>query len=136
MSTGKKDRYYFLVLVKKQELLVKVSGGKPSNSDPQQAHFELKTQNGQTYGVIIPVNIINQIPGAGSLLNINNKQVRIINVQPRKSSDSKQEIKIEEPSQIKLMTDSLVKITQMYQRNFHQYSIDLNQVNIQTSDTN
>jgi ABC-type phosphate/phosphonate transport system substrate-binding protein len=80
----------------------KVISALPSSTDSNQAHLELRISDRQTYRVLLPLSLINQIPGGGSLLNLKNKQVRLIDVKPSKGSDDKLKIKIDRASQIKI----------------------------------
>jgi ABC-type phosphate/phosphonate transport system substrate-binding protein len=75
----------------------------PSIEDPNQARIKLQINNDQVYRILLPLSLINQIPGGGSLLNLKNKQVRLIDTQSSKGSDGKLEIKIDRASQIKLL---------------------------------
>jgi ABC-type phosphate/phosphonate transport system substrate-binding protein len=81
----------------------KVMSAVPSAINLNQAHLKVKISDRKTYPVIIPVPLINQIPGGGSLLNLKNKQIRLIDVQPSKGSDGKLKIKIDRASQIKIL---------------------------------
>jgi ABC-type phosphate/phosphonate transport system substrate-binding protein len=82
----------------------KVINAKPSSINSNQAHLDVKISDRQTSVVIIPMQLINQIPGGGSLLNLKDKQIRLIDVQPSKDSDGKLRIKIDRASQMKLLT--------------------------------
>lgn len=87
---------------KETGIIGKVISALPDSTDSKQAHLELKISDAQTYKVLLPLVLINQIPGGGSLLNLKNKQVRLIDVKPSKSSDGKLKIKIDRASQIKI----------------------------------
>ena len=82
----------------------KVMSAVPSSVNSAQANLVLMTSDRQTYQVLFPLTLINQIPGGGSLLNLKNKQVRIVDVQPNQGSDGNQEIKLDRASQIKLLS--------------------------------
>lgn len=70
--------------------------------DSDRANLELKISDRQTYQVLLPLALINQIPGGGSLLNLKDKQVRLVDVTPSKGSNGKLKIKIDRASQIKI----------------------------------
>jgi ABC-type phosphate/phosphonate transport system substrate-binding protein len=88
---------------KETGIIGKVISALPSSTDSNQAHLELRISDRKTYPVIIPVPLINQIPGGGSLLNLKNKQIRLIDVQPNKGSNGKLNIKIDRASQINIL---------------------------------
>jgi ABC-type phosphate/phosphonate transport system substrate-binding protein len=88
---------------KETGIIGKVISALPSSTDSNQAHLELRISDRKTYPVIIPVPLINQIPGGGSLLNLKNKQIRLIDVQTNKDSNGKLNIKIDRASQIKIL---------------------------------
>lgn len=81
----------------------KVMSALPSSVNSNQADLELKMSDRKTYTVIIPLPLINQIPGGGSLLNLKNKRIRLIDVQPSKGTDGKLKIKIDRVAQIKIL---------------------------------
>ncbi len=83
-------------------IIGKVISALPASTDSNQAHLELKISDRQTYRVLLPLSLINQIPGGGSLLNLKNKQVRLIDVKSSKDPDGKLKIKIDRVSQIKI----------------------------------
>jgi ABC-type phosphate/phosphonate transport system substrate-binding protein len=87
---------------KETGIMGKVISALPASTDSNQARLELKISDVQTYTVLLPLVLINQIPGGGSLLNLKNKQVRLIDVKPSKGSDGKLKIKIDRASQIKI----------------------------------
>ena len=88
---------------KEKGITGKVMSALPSAINSNQAHLEVKISDRKTYAVIIPLLLINQIPGGGSLLNIKNKQIRLIDVQPSKGSDGKLKINIDRVAQIKIL---------------------------------
>lgn len=88
---------------KEKGITGKVMSALPSAINSNQAHLEVKISDRKTYAVIIPLLLINQIPGGGSLLNIKNKQIRLIDVQPSKGSDGKLKINIDRAAQIKIL---------------------------------
>lgn len=92
----------FYCTKKETGIMGKVISALPAATDSNQARLELKISDRQTYRVLLPSVLINQIPGGGSLQNIKNKQVRLIDVNPSKGSDGKLEIKIDRPSQFKI----------------------------------
>lgn len=88
---------------KEKGIAGKVMSALPSAINSNQVYIEVKTSDRKTYAVIIPLPLINQIPGGGSLLNIKNKQIRLINVQPSKGSDGKLKINIDRVAQIDIL---------------------------------
>ncbi len=98
----KQKQIAFYCSEKETGITGKVISALPSLTDSNQAHLELRISDNQTYRVLFPLALINQIPGGGSLLNLKNKQVRLIDVKPSKGSDGKLKIKIDRTSQIKV----------------------------------
>ena len=88
---------------KETGLAGKVMSALPSSVNSNQADLELKISDRQIYTVIIPLPLINQIPGGGSLLNLKNKRIRLVDVQPSKGTDGKLKIKIDRVSQINIL---------------------------------
>ena len=72
------------------------------STDSTKADLELQTSDRQTYHIILPLTLVNQVPGAGSLLNLKNKHVKLIDVMPNKVIKGKREINIDRASQIKI----------------------------------
>jgi ABC-type phosphate/phosphonate transport system substrate-binding protein len=88
---------------KETGIIGKVISALPASTDSNQARLELKISDRQTGRVLLPLALINQIPGGGSLLNFKNKQIKLVDVKPIKKSDGKLEIKIDRASQIKIL---------------------------------
>ena len=88
---------------KETGIIGKVISALPASTDSNQARLELKISDRQTGRVLLPLALINQIPGGGSLLNLKNKQIKLVDVKPIKKSDGKLEIKIDRASQIKIL---------------------------------
>lgn len=72
------------------------------STDSTKADLELQTSDRQTYHIILPLTLVNQVPGAGSLLNLKNKHVKLIDVMPNKVIKGKREINIDRASQIEI----------------------------------
>lgn len=99
----KQKQIAFYCTKKETGIMGKVISALPAATDSNRARLELKISDRQTYRVLLPSALINQIPGGGSLQNIKNKQVRLIDVKPTKGSDGKLEIKIDRPSQFTIL---------------------------------
>ncbi len=69
-------------------------------SEPDEQGYISDRQTGR---VTLPLGLINQIPGGGSLLNLKDKQIKIVDVEPIKNSDGKLDIKIDRASQIEIL---------------------------------
>jgi serine/threonine-protein kinase len=82
-------------------LVGKVNGYRVPSSDT--VWLNVEGQNGIIYKVIIPKEILNQIPNAGSPLNLQNKKVEIINVNLRKLDNGNIEISIDEVKQFRVL---------------------------------
>ena len=64
-----------------------------------------ESNNKKIYQVFISPQILNQIPNAGSVFNLQGKKIKIVDVIPKKDSDKTEKLNINYASQLKIIND-------------------------------
>jgi len=69
----------------------------------QTTRLTVKGKDGKNYQVLVSPKTLNQIPGAGSAIALQNKTIQLLETTPQKLADGKLQIIISQPEQMKVL---------------------------------
>lgn len=65
--------------------------------------LKMKGNDQRLYKVTVSPQLLNRIPGAGSAINLQNKQIRLVEVEPTQLDNGNWQVQISQPSQINVL---------------------------------
>ncbi len=74
-----------------------------SQINQQTTRLSVKGKDGSLYYVLVSPQILNQIPGAGSAIALQNKNIKLLDTTPQKLDDGKLQITIAQPGKMEVL---------------------------------
>lgn len=112
----------------------RVNGWSRKNTNIEQ--LNLSGQDNKVYFITVPRSILNRVPGASNPLALQNKDISVAGVEPRKVGEKAFELKITQPSQLSVLESSSVPSVSSVQTNYPVPSNSAIQANYQVKQIN
>lgn len=112
----------------------RVNGWSRKNTNIEQ--LNLSGQDNKVYFITVPCSILNRVPGASNPLALQNKNISVAGVEPRKVGEKAFELKITQPSQLSVLKSSSVPSVSSVQTNYPVPSNSAIQANYQVKQIN